>query len=85
MSQILYYSTNLKAGNVSFRDALLKGLAPDGGLFMPGKVPHITPDEIASLSSKSYAEIAFEVVSRYLQDVVPDHETEGIGEQGLRF
>jgi len=85
MSQILYYSTNLKAGNVSFRDALLKGLAPDGGLFMPGKVPHITPDEIASLSSKSYAEIAFEVVSRYLQDVVPDHELKALVNRAYDF
>ncbi len=32
---IQYYSTNLQAEPVSFREALLKGLAPDRGLFMP--------------------------------------------------
>ena len=33
--KILYYSTNLKSDKVSFKEALIQGLAPDNGLYMP--------------------------------------------------
>lgn len=74
MSQILYYSTNLNAGKVSFRNALLKGLAPDRGLFMPESIPQLTVGEIDSFSEKSYPEIAFEVSHKYLHDVISGDE-----------
>jgi len=35
MKNIKFYSTNLKAEVVDFKSALLKGLAPDKGLYMP--------------------------------------------------
>ena len=74
MSQILYYSTNLKAGRVSFRNALLKGLAPDGGLFMPECVPELSHEEIASFRNMEYYEIAFSVAKKFLHDIIPDEE-----------
>jgi threonine synthase len=74
MSQILYYSTNLKAGSVSFRNALLKGLAPDGGLYMPESIPQMSADEIATFSDKPYFRIAFAVTRKYLHDVISDEE-----------
>ncbi|MBN1950537.1 MAG: threonine synthase [Bacteroidales bacterium] len=74
MSQILYYSTNKKAGKVSFRNALLKGLAPDGGLYMPESIPQFTREEIAALSTKEYYEIAFDVAKKFLHDLIPDEE-----------
>jgi threonine synthase len=74
MSQILYYSTNLKAGKVSFRNALLKGLAPDGGLYMPESIPVFTRDEIAAFKTKEYFEIASEVSRKFLHDTIPADE-----------
>ncbi|MBN1599408.1 MAG: threonine synthase [Bacteroidales bacterium] len=74
MSEILFYSTNQKAGKVSFHDALLKGLAPDGGLFMPDSIPVFTRDEIASFSSKEYYEIAFEAAKKFLSGVIAEDE-----------
>ena len=47
MNPILFYSTNLKAESVPFRDALLKGIAPDRGLYMPQEIPTI-PREIGT-------------------------------------
>ena len=46
MPQLLYYSTNLKSAPVTFREALLKGQAPDKGLFMPSQIPQIAQMEI---------------------------------------
>lgn len=72
MSNILYYSTNLKAGQVSFRNALLKGLAPDGGLYLPEKIPSLTLEEIASFSEKPYYQIAYDIASKFLHGIIDD-------------
>jgi threonine synthase len=68
---IKYYSTNLKAEKLSFRDALLQGLAPDRGLYMPESIPQFTKDEIWEFRNKAYYEIAYEVVRRFVQDEIP--------------
>ena len=65
---ITYYSTNLKADPVSFRDALLKGIAPDKGLYMPYVIPTFTQDEINTFSDMEYYEIAYEVIHKFLKD-----------------
>ncbi len=62
----LYYSTNLKAPGVSFKEALLKGLAPDGGLYLPQNIQKIPADELEALSTKNYPGVAFELLSRIL-------------------
>lgn len=74
MSEIKYYSTNLKAEKVTFQEALLKGLAPDGGLYMPERIPVFTKSEIASFSAMEYHEIAFKVLHKFLGDSVPANE-----------
>jgi threonine synthase len=62
----LYYSTNLKSDGASFREALLKGLAPDGGLYMPESFPLIDRDEMKEFAGKKYFEIAFSVLNRLI-------------------
>jgi len=74
MSQILYYSTNLKAGKASFRNALLKGLAPDGGLYMPESIPRLSAAEIKSFSKKPYSEIAYTIAHKFLHDIITNDE-----------
>ena len=68
---ISYYSTNLKTKPVNFKDALLKGIAPDGGLFMPEEIPLITPEEIRSFSNMEYFEIAYSVGRKFLENDIP--------------
>ena len=63
---IKFYSTNLKAEKVSFSEALLKGFASDGGLFMPEKIPSFTKKEIKSFTNKEYYQIAYEVAKKFL-------------------
>jgi len=56
---------------VSFPQALLKGQAPDKGLYMPEEIPVISPDEIRSYADMDYHEIAFRVTSRFLTAEMP--------------
>ncbi|MGE5419337.1 MAG: threonine synthase [Chloroflexota bacterium] len=63
--KITYQSTNGKISGVSFRDALLKGLAPDGGLFMPDKIPFFSEDELDSFRNMAFHEIATEIIDKY--------------------
>jgi threonine synthase len=69
---IKYYSTNGKSGVFSFREALLKGLAPDGGLFMPDRLPVISHKELNSFSEMTYSEIATFVLESFAgNDLAP--------------
>lgn len=67
---IKYYSTNLRSPEVSFRNALLGGLAPDGGLYMPDHIPHIDKKEIETFQSLDYPHIAYKILSTLLKDEV---------------
>lgn len=68
---MLYYSTNLKARRVSFKDALIKGLAEDGGLYMPESIPRLSMEEIATMKDMSYPELAFRVADKFLAGEIP--------------
>ncbi len=70
MVDIRYHSTNGKAEPVTFAEALMKGLAPDGGLFMPGSLPSFSQDEIYSLRGLSYNETALRILVKFLGDEI---------------
>ncbi len=53
----------------SFCDILLEGLAPDGGLYLPQTYPVLTEGELAKLRPLSYADLAFEIMSRFIDDI----------------
>jgi threonine synthase len=61
-----YYSTNHKAPEVSFPEALLNGQAPDRGLYMPEVIPQISKELMAAFRGMPYYQIAFEVIKTYL-------------------
>ena len=54
-----------------FRAILLEGLAPDGGLAVPLHAPRFTPAELAALRPLDYRALAFEVLSRFIDDIPP--------------
>ncbi len=82
---ILFYSTNLKAPKVTFSEALLKGLAPDKGLYMPEEIPGFTMDEIHAFSGKEYHEIAFEVIGRFLRDEIDDEKLKALVKDAYNY
>ena len=63
-----YVSTRGEAPAVGFSEALLAGLAPDGGLYVPETWPAFTTAEIAAFAGKPYAEVAAAVVGRFVGD-----------------
>jgi len=68
--KILYYSTNGRAKKVSFGEALLRGLAPDKGLYMPGHVPMLDNSSLKSLFGKPYHEVAFIIARNILRSEI---------------
>ena len=60
-----YFSTRDKTLNLSFKDIFLRGLAPDGGLFLPSEVRKYSKSEIQNLSKLSYTDLATEIVSNF--------------------
>ncbi|WP_424939354.1 threonine synthase [Aliiroseovarius sp. S253] len=69
-----YISTRGDAPVLSFEDAMLTGLARDGGLYVPETVPTMAKDEIAALAGLSYEEIAFRVMRPFVGDTFTDEE-----------
>ena len=66
-----YISTRNKNERATASQAILKGLAPDGGLYMPEKIPHL-PKSIRELSAMSYQGIAYEVMKLFFTDFTQD-------------
>ena len=71
MGQLLFHSTNGKSPAVNLREALLLGLAPDRGLYFPEKFPKLAPEEIATFARLPYHEIAFRVLSKFTDGIIP--------------
>ncbi len=82
---LLYHSTNQNAEPVRFKEALLKGQAPDKGLYMPERIPTMSAEEIGALAGKSYAEIAFVVAHKFLAGDVPDEDLRNIVQDAYDF
>jgi len=83
--QLLFRSTNRRAPAVSFEQALLKGIAPDGGLYMPEAIPRFTPLEISGFTDAQYNEIAFAVGRKFLAGEIPDEDLLRIVKDAYNF
>ncbi|MGE5384765.1 MAG: threonine synthase [Betaproteobacteria bacterium] len=66
-----YVSTRGNAPAQAFCDILLGGLAPDGGLYLPEEYPHISRAELDAWRKLSYAELAFAILSKFIDDIPP--------------
>jgi threonine synthase len=73
-----YVSTRGQAPVLSFEEAMLTGLARDGGLYLPETIPQMAPVEIAALAGLSYEDAAFRVMRPYIGDAFTDAEFEAI-------
>lgn len=66
-----YISTRGTLAKQSFSSILLGGLAPDGGLYLPGEYPQVAPAELDSWRALSYADLAYEILKKFATDI-PD-------------
>ncbi|MAX73877.1 MAG: threonine synthase [Nioella sp.] len=69
-----YISTRGGAPDLSFEEAMLTGLAGDGGLYVPAEIPVMAAGDIAGLAGLSYEEVAFRVMRPFIGDAFTDAE-----------
>ncbi|KAF0675796.1 threonine synthase [Profundibacterium mesophilum] len=67
-----YVSTRGRAPVLSFEEAMLTGLARDGGLYVPQSIPQMPKAEIAALAGLSYEEVAFRVMRPFMDAQMTD-------------
>ncbi|WP_417246585.1 threonine synthase [Celeribacter sp.] len=73
-----YISTRGDAPVLNFEEAMLTGLASDGGLYVPETIPTLSEGEIAALAGLSYEEAAFKVMKPFIGDTFTDAEFQEI-------
>jgi threonine synthase len=79
-----YFSTNKTSPTVSAKTAILNGLAPDGGLYMPERIPQLPQKVLDSLKQFSLAEIGFEIARLFITDI-PETDLEQIVSSAIDF
>ncbi|MBQ4900542.1 threonine synthase [Paenibacillus sp. Marseille-P2973] len=66
-----YISTRGKVAGIGFVEAVLMGLADDGGLLVPKHIPQVSQDTLAQWQQLSYPELALEIFSLYIDGEIP--------------
>lgn len=80
-----FYSTRNKSELWSFRDVVIQGLAPDGGLFMPQQIDPFPKEYFDTIADKSFAELSFDVARQLLGDSMPDDILKSIVDRTVNF
>src|SRR5450432_235737 len=82
---LLFSSTNGQSPAVSLREAMLAGQAPDRGLYFPKKFPHLASSEISEFAKLPYHEIAFRVLSKYTDGIIPSDVLAAMCKEAYNF
>lgn len=80
-----YYSLHHQSPKVSFKEATVKGQAPDKGLYFPETIPVLSTDWIADIRNKSNEEIAFHIMQPYVGNDIPADELSRIARETVNF
>ena len=80
-----FYSTNNKNNIASFKDAVLKGIADDGGLFMPASLPKLQDSFINNISSIPFKEISYTIAKNLLHEDLTDNVLSDIINSAINF
>jgi len=80
-----FRSTLRRSPEVSLRDAVLHGAAPDGGLYMPVEIPHVKSDFCERLRSLTFPEIAQEVGALFASNEIPPNVLRDIVSETFNF
>ncbi len=80
-----YYSTNHKSEMVSLKEAIIKGLAPDGGLYMPERIPAIPAAFFRHIGEMSLQDIAYVVANTLFGDDMESVALKNLINEALSF
>ena len=82
---MLYYSLNNPVFRVTFKEATIRGQAPDKGLYFPECIPTLPKEFIDNIGQYSREEIAFRVISPYVGDTLTEEELRRIVAETINF
>jgi len=80
-----YYSLNKKAPITNFKTAVIKGLAPDKGLYFPESIKSLPKSFFDNIEALSYNEIAFEAIKQFVVPEIPENVLKQIIDETLSF
>lgn len=80
-----YYSLNKKAPNATFKDAVIKGIAPDKGLYFPENITPLPDSFFENIDTLSYETIAFEAIKQFVTPDIPEDVLKTIIAETLAF
>lgn len=80
-----YYSLNKKAPKVSFKDAVIKGIAPDKGLYFPESITPLPHSFFEDIENFTPPEIAFQAILQFVSDDIPDSVLRDVLKEVLDF
>ena len=84
-NEMKYYSTNKNTSPGSLKDAVIKGLAPDKGLFMPERIEKFESSFFENIQNLTFQEIAFEVAKKFFDEDVEKDKLKEIVYDTLQF
>ena len=80
-----YYSLNRQSPIADFKEATIRGQAPDKGLYFPEQIPAISKEILENIEGFSNEEIAIEVIAPYVGDTIPKEELQRIVSETINF
>ena len=69
-----YYSTNRNSPELSLKEAVVKGLASDNGLFMPERIEKFDSSFFENIQNLTFQEIAFEVAKKFFEEDIENEK-----------
>ena len=82
---MIYSSLNNNSSKVSFKEAVISGLAPDKGLYFPEKIPKLQKSFIKKIEDLTESEIAYESILPFIKSDIPKNELKKIIHETLSF
>lgn len=80
-----YFSTNKKSPVVDFKEATIRGQAPDHGLYFPEQIPQLPASFFQEIEGLSKEEIAYRVIAPYVGTAIPENELRRIAAETVNF
>ncbi len=80
-----YYSLNNNAPKVAFSEAVIKGLAPDRGLYFPEHIAPLPESFFSTIENLDNVEIAYQAIQQFVGDEIPEKELREILADVLSF
>jgi threonine synthase len=80
-----YFSTNGQSPKASFKEATIKGQAPDKGLYFPEMIPLLPEEFFETINNYSNEEIAYRVIQPFVGDEIPDDILRKIVSETINF